>query len=91
MDEHLHTYHPLTLANLGVGAVAVAVAAINGIASAAPEHVAMRLRHLGFRVGNSVQKIRVAPLGDPAVYRVLGYEMCLRRHEARHVEVEVAG
>lgn len=87
MDEHLHTYHPLTLANLGVGAVA----AINGIASAAPEHVAMRLRHLRFRVGNSVQKIRVAPLGDPAVYRVLGYEMCLRRHEARHVEVEVAG
>lgn len=63
---------------------------ITGIAAAAPPHVALRLRHLGFRAGNTVQAIRVAPLGDPSIYRVLGYEMCLRKHEARHIQVEVA-
>ncbi len=64
-------------------------ATILGISDAAPEHVALRLRHLGFRAGNNIQTIRVAPLGDPTVYRLLGYEMCLRRHEARHIAVEM--
>lgn len=62
---------------------------ITGIAEAAPDHVAMRLRHLGFRAGNTVVSIRTAPLGDPTVYRILGYEMCLRSHEARHIHVQV--
>ena len=78
---------PLTrlLPDLPFGALAL----ISGIADAAPEHVAMRLRHLGFRAGNQVEALRVAPLGDPTIYRVLGYEMCLRRHEARHIWVAV--
>ena len=33
--------------------------------------------------------LRRAPLGDPVVYRVADYELCLRRHEARMVHVEV--
>ena len=32
--------------------------------------------------------MRRAPLGDPVVYRVADYELCLRRHEARIVRVE---
>lgn len=71
-----------TLSDLPVGAVA----AITGIADAAPDHVAMRLRHLGFRAGNTVVTIRTAPLGDPTVYRILGYDST---HEARHIHVEV--
>ncbi|MDY6997841.1 MAG: FeoA family protein [Actinomycetota bacterium] len=74
-----------TLTNLPVGGLAT----ILGIAADAPAHVALRLRHLGFRSGNEVHTVRVAPLGDPTVYRILGYDMCLRRHEARHIEIEV--
>lgn len=83
MDRIGHLAAPRILSDVAVGAFAT----ISGIASAAPEHVALRLRHLGFRAGNRVQALRVAPLGDPTVYRILGYEMCLRNHEARHVEV----
>ncbi|GJF11690.1 hypothetical protein NGTWS0302_10810 [Mycolicibacterium cyprinidarum] len=53
----------------------------------APVEVAARLRHLGFRPGAQVTKLRVAPLGDPALYRLLGYDTCLRRQEAAYVEV----
>jgi ferrous iron transport protein A len=76
---------PAVLPDLSVGALATIVA----ISEDAPQHVVLRLRHLGFRAGNEVHKIRVAPLGDPTVYRILGYEMCLRRHEARHIQVAV--
>ena len=82
MEVVIATPGPGILPDLPVGAVAV----ICGIGEA-PPHVATRLRHLGFRPGNEVQTIRVAPLGDPTVYRVLGYEMCLRRNEARHIQV----
>ncbi len=74
---------PLTLPELAVGSSAV----IQGIADTAPEQVALRLRHLGFRAGNAVQVVRVAPLGDPHIYRILGFEMCLRQHEARHIQI----
>ncbi len=76
---------PVVLPDLAVGTLATIV----GISEDAPQHVGLRLRHLGFRAGNEVHKIRVAPLGDPAAYRILGYEMCLRRHEARHIQVTV--
>lgn len=72
-----------TLPDLTVGRAAT----IHGIAEAAPDHVALRLRHLGFRAGNQVLAIRKAPLGDPTVYRILGYDMCLRHHEARHIQI----
>ena len=39
--------------------------------------------------GRTVTPLRRAPLGDPVVYRVADYELCLRRHEARMVHVEV--
>lgn len=77
--------NPQILPDVPVGTTAL----ISGIADGAPEHVALRLRHLGFRAGNHVESLRVAPLGDPTIYRILGYEMCLRRHEARHIQISV--
>ena len=47
-----------------------------------------RLRNLGFVPGRVVTPLRRAPLGDPVVYRVADYELCLRHHEARIVRVE---
>ena len=46
-----------------------------------------RLRNLGFVPGRIATPLRRAPLGDPVVYRVSDYELCLRRQEARLVEV----
>ena len=78
--------NPVTLADLPVGATAN----ILTLDSAAPAEVLTRLRHLGFRTGVEVKKLRTAPLRDPALYRLLGYDTCLRRREALHVRVEAS-
>ncbi|KUI13332.1 hypothetical protein AU192_05420 [Mycobacterium lehmannii] len=75
-----------TLADLPSGSAAKIIT----LSQEAPPDVAQRLRHLGFRVGTTVAKLRTAPLGDPAVYRLLGYETALRRHEAAYIEVSEA-
>ena len=51
--------------------------------------IGKRLSNLGFVPGRTVTPLRRAPLGDPVVYRVADYELCLRRQEARMVQVEV--
>ena len=51
--------------------------------------IVKRLSNLGFVPGRTVTPLRRAPLGDPVVYRVADYELCLRRKEARMVQVEV--
>ena len=46
-----------------------------------------RLRNLGFVPGRIATPLRRAPMGDPVVYRVSDYELCLRRQEARLIQV----
>ena len=46
-----------------------------------------RLRNLGFIPGRIAAPLRRAPMGDPVVYRVSDYELCLRRQEARLIQV----
>ena len=55
----------------------------------ADDPIVKRLSNLGFVPGRTVTQLRRAPLGDPVVYRVDDYELCLRRQEARMVQVEV--
>ena len=55
----------------------------------AEDPISQRLSNLGFVPGRTVTPLRRAPLGDPVVYRVADYELCLRRHEAHMVHVEV--
>ena len=55
----------------------------------ADDPIVKRLSNLGFVPGRTVTPLRRAPLGDPVVYRVADYELCLRRQEARMVQVEV--
>ena len=55
----------------------------------ADDPIVNRLSNLGFVPGRTVTPLRRAPLGDPVVYRVADYELCLRRQEARMVQVEV--
>ena len=48
-----------------------------------------RLRDLGLLPRTRVRALRRAPLGDPSVYELRGYRLCLRRADALHVRVHV--
>ena len=75
-----------SLSDLRLGATGRVVGLVEDTASAP---IIRRLSNLGFVPGRVVTPLRRAPLGDPVVYRVADYELCLRRHEARMVHVEV--
>jgi Fe2+ transport system protein FeoA len=47
--------------------------------------LSQRLAELGFTAGQSVRVIRSAPLGDPLQIRIRGFNVALRRNEARRV------
>lgn len=49
--------------------------------------VARRLADLGLRPGIAVECLRRAPLGDPSVFELCGYQLCLRRSESARVRV----
>ncbi len=46
-----------------------------------------RIVEMGFIKGNSVEVLLNAPLKDPIKYRILGYEISLRRQEASMIEI----
>jgi len=48
---------------------------------------ARRMFDLGFVPGAEVRMVRRAPLADPVVFRVAGYDIALRREQARWVSV----
>lgn len=48
---------------------------------------ARRMVDLGFAPGCEVQVLRRAPMADPVMFRVAGYEIALRRAQARCIQV----
>ncbi|ADC64620.1 FeoA family protein [Ferroglobus placidus DSM 10642] len=48
-----------------------------------------RYREMGLVSGEIVRVVRVAPLGDPVEIEVKGYNLSLRKDEARRIRVEV--
>ncbi|MFM9376870.1 ferrous iron transport protein A [Gordonia sp. VNK21] len=58
---------------------------VHGFSDDCPDGVRQRLASLGFTEQASVDKLRKAPMGDPSVYRVMDYQICLRNREARYV------
>jgi ferrous iron transport protein A len=44
---------------------------------------------MGLLKGTEIKVVRLAPLGDPIEFEVKGYNLSLRKKEARLVEVEV--
>ena len=52
--------------------------------------IARRLDDLGLRTGVDVVVLRRAPLGDPTVFELHGYQLCLRASESGRVRVEPA-
>ena len=57
------------------------------ISIAGDDGVARRLADLGVRPGITVECLRRAPLGDPSVFELCGYQLCLRRTESARVRV----
>ncbi len=53
--------------------------------------VGQRLSDLGLLPGTAVDVVRRAPLGEPTVFELRGYQLCLRRREAALVEVTPVG
>ena len=51
----------------------------------------LRLREMGVLPGTAITLVRTAPLGDPLEVQVRGYSLTLRKSEAEHVVVELAG
>jgi len=52
--------------------------------------VKLRLMEMGLVRGEYVRVQRTAPLGDPIELRVKGYDLALRRSEARAIVVRLA-
>ena len=46
-----------------------------------------RIIEMGFIKGKTVEVLLNAPLQDPVKYKVMGYEVSLRRQEAEKIEV----
>ena len=44
---------------------------------------------MGIIPGSELEVLRVAPLGDPVEIRIKGYNLSLRKEEAKQVYVEV--
>ena len=72
-----------TLADLATGQAARVV----GVEAEHDPAGARRLFDLGFVPGAEVRMVRRAPLADPVVFRVAGYDIALRREQARWVSV----
>ncbi|MFO0691219.1 MAG: FeoA family protein [Myxococcota bacterium] len=58
---------------------------------AGDDGISRRLADLGVRAGVEVECLRRAPLGDPTVFELCGYQLCLRRTESARVRVIDAG
>jgi ferrous iron transport protein A len=48
-----------------------------------------RLMDMGVLVGEEVQMVKVAPLGDPLEIKVKSYSLSLRKKEAEGIAIEV--
>jgi len=71
----------VSLASLEPGSRAV----IYDVERGTPE--GQRLLDLGFVPNTPIHVLKRAPLGDPMVYDLRGYRLCLRRSEANRVRV----
>ena len=47
-----------------------------------------RIMDMGITKGTAVHVRKVAPLGDPIEFKIKGYDVCLRKEEAKNIIVE---
>lgn len=56
-----------------------------------PNEIRQRLLEMGLVKNVHVELLRIAPLGDPIVIKVHGFQLSLRKEEAALVEVRICG
>lgn len=88
---------PLSELRPGSRAIITAIGAASPPAARPASHAAAgpqaaprltrRLQDLGMVPGRTVEVLRRAPLGDPTVFLVADYELCLRKRDAALVQV----
>lgn len=66
-------------------------ASVRVVAIEGGDAIARRLDDLGLREGVEVEVLRRAPLGDPTVFELHGYQLCLRKSESGRVRVASQG
>jgi len=79
------TIEKKTLNDLKIGQTGVVVS-IKGKGS-----IKQRMMDMGLVSGSKVKVIRVAPLGDPIEISLKGYNLSLRKSEAKDIVVEISG
>ena len=62
-------------------------ATIVSISSDTPDSTRRRLSDLGFAPGTPITMTRRAPMGDPSMFRLRDYNICLRKTEAKQLYV----
>ena len=74
-----------TLADMRKGQIAHVVDVCDELDPAS----ARRMFDLGFAPGAEVEMLRKAPMADPVVFRIAGYDIALRRVQARCIHVAI--
>lgn len=49
----------------------------------------MRLMGLGFVKGSEIELKKIAPLRDPIEVKIKGYDLSLRKSEAKNIDIEI--
>lgn len=73
----------MTLDEVKIGSV-VKVTKLTGVGA-----TKKRIMDMGIVKGVQIKVQKVAPLGDPIELTVRGYELSVRKEEAKYIEVEV--
>lgn len=73
----------MTLTDVDVGKAGK----IEGINGDVTDPVGRRLADLGFLAHTNVEVLRRSPWGDPTVYRIRGYDICLRSDQAKRIDI----
>lgn len=62
------------------------IVALNG-----PSEETQRLQEMGLTIGATFRVEKIAPFGDPIEISLRGYRLCLRKREAKGIQIELIG
>ena len=82
--SHTRAEGAIALCDLRAGETAF----VTGLDERLPEQIRHRLEDLGLDEGAEISMLRRAPMGDPCIYRIRDYDLCLRRREADRVRCD---
>lgn len=51
----------------------------------------LRLQEMGLTIGATFKVEKIAPFGDPIEISIRGYRLCLRKREAKGIQIELIG